>query len=221
MLDYLEIFREFNSQDINYIVCGGLAVNLNGIPRMTYVIDLLLEMEDENIRKYIKLVKKWSFSPKQPVNIEDFSDLEKRNNWINEKSMRAFKVDNEDWAISEIDVLIDTSVNYEEAEKNKIIRSFGDVQIPLISVKDLIKMKKNTNRKQDEADIRYLKEKLKIKEKKQKKGFDYYLEPEILEDYKNKPLKKKLQWLYAGNKLRMKSPEQVKRKHEKYRKAEI
>ncbi|MFW6172155.1 MAG: nucleotidyl transferase AbiEii/AbiGii toxin family protein [Elusimicrobiota bacterium] len=161
MLDYIEIFREFNNNEIKYIVCGGLAVNLHNIPRMTYDIDLLLEMEDENIRKYIQLVREWGFSPKRPVKIEDFEVSEKRKEWINEKNMRSFNVYNEDWAISEIDVLIDTPVDYKQAERNKVIKTTRDITIPLISVKDLIKMKKDTNRKQDEADIRYLKEKLK------------------------------------------------------------
>ncbi|MFW6172154.1 MAG: hypothetical protein ACOC5T_00205 [Elusimicrobiota bacterium] len=60
-----------------------------------------------------------------------------------------------------------------------------------------------------------------MKNKNQKKGFDYYLEEEILEDYKKKPLEKKLQWLYAGNKLRMNCSEEVKQRHEKYRRGEI
>ncbi|MDA3792363.1 MAG: hypothetical protein PF545_01730 [Elusimicrobia bacterium] len=74
MLDYIEIFREFNKKKIKYIVCGGLAVNLYAIPRMTYDIDILLKMTDDNLSKYIKLLKKWGFSPKQPVKIEDFAD---------------------------------------------------------------------------------------------------------------------------------------------------
>ncbi|MDA3792364.1 MAG: hypothetical protein PF545_01735 [Elusimicrobia bacterium] len=75
--------------------------------------------------------------------------------------MKAFNLYNENWAISEIDVLINTPVDYRRAEKNKVIKTAQEVKIPLVSVNDLIRMKKNTNRKQDEADIRYLEKKLK------------------------------------------------------------
>lgn len=48
MLDYSGIFKELNAQKIKYIVVGGLAVNLHGIPRATYDIDLLLYLEKES-----------------------------------------------------------------------------------------------------------------------------------------------------------------------------
>lgn len=49
MLDYLGIFKELNAKGIRCIVVGGMAVNLHGIPRMTYDIDLLLDIDDRNI----------------------------------------------------------------------------------------------------------------------------------------------------------------------------
>jgi hypothetical protein len=42
MFDYLAIFKKLNERKIKYIVVGGIAVNLHGIPRMTYDIDLIL-----------------------------------------------------------------------------------------------------------------------------------------------------------------------------------
>lgn len=58
MLDYLGIFREFNKYKIQYLICGGLAVNLYGVPRMTYDIDLLLNMKDKNLERFCRLLKK-------------------------------------------------------------------------------------------------------------------------------------------------------------------
>lgn len=48
MLDYLAIFKKLNEKEIRYIVAGGIAVNLYGIPRMTYDVDLILDLEDKN-----------------------------------------------------------------------------------------------------------------------------------------------------------------------------
>ncbi len=155
-LDYIGIFSEFNKKRIRYIVCGGVAVNLLGIPRMTYDIDLLLKMTEVNLSKFLKLIKRWGFRPKIPVNIMDFACKEKRNLWIKEKHIKGFNIYNHKWSISEIDVLINTPVNYEEAVKKVEYKSVKGVRIPVISVPQLIKMKQNTGRKQDEADIRYL-----------------------------------------------------------------
>jgi len=156
MLDYLAIFKRLNEKGIRYIVVGGVAVNLHGIPRMTYDIDLLLDIEDKNIEKFIKLLKDWKFKPKVPVDIKDFAKKTKRDEWIKNKNMKAFNLVNPQWAISEIDIVIDSPVNYEKAHKRVNHIVLQGVSIPVISVDDLIKMKENTGRQQDRADIRYL-----------------------------------------------------------------
>ncbi len=35
MLDYLGILKRLGEQQVHYLVAGGVAVNLHGIPRMT------------------------------------------------------------------------------------------------------------------------------------------------------------------------------------------
>lgn len=161
MLDYLAIFKEFNKKKIKYIVVGGMAVNLHGIPRATYDIDLLLYLEDKNLKKYLALLKSWGFKPKAPVDIMDFAKKEKRMDWIRHKNMKAFNLVNPDWAIREIDIIIDSPVNYRKAIANiKYIRLY-DVDIPTISIADLISMKRKSGRLQDKDDIRHLRKILK------------------------------------------------------------
>ena len=91
-LNYIDIFSELNKNKIKYIVCGGIAVNLLGIPRMTYDVDLLLNMDDDNLKKFLELLKKWGFKPRVPVNIMDFALKENREKWIKEKNMKAFNL---------------------------------------------------------------------------------------------------------------------------------
>jgi len=40
-MNYYEIFKRFNELKIDYLIVGGLAVNLHGVPRMTYDIDAI------------------------------------------------------------------------------------------------------------------------------------------------------------------------------------
>ncbi|MCM8779476.1 MAG: hypothetical protein NC898_05720 [Candidatus Omnitrophica bacterium] len=157
MPDYLEIFRGLNQKKIKYIVVGGLAVNFLGVPRMTYDIDLLLYLEESNLRKFLRLMKEWGFKPKLPVEIMDFADREKRRNWIKQKNMKAFNLVNPDWEISEIDIVLNTPVDYSQAKKNLSYFHLGGVSIPVISIRDLIKMKQVSNRLQDKKDIENLK----------------------------------------------------------------
>jgi len=155
-LGYIEIFKKFNEERIKYIVCGGVAVNLLGIPRMTYDIDLLIKMEEKNLRKLLSLLKRLGFKPKAPVNIMELCCESKRKEWIRNKNMKAFNLYNTNWAISEIDILIESPVSYKEAIKRALYKRVEGVRIPVISGPDLIKMKQNSPRKQDKADVRYL-----------------------------------------------------------------
>ncbi len=158
MLDYLAIFKKLNEKKVRYIVAGGIAVNLYGVPRMTYDIDLLLDLEDANVERFLRLVKGWGFRPNIPADIMDFAKKETREEWINNRNMKAFCLVNPEWAISEIDVVIDAPVDYNKVSKNINHVVLQGVSVPLISKDDLIRMKQKTGRKQDEADIKYLKE---------------------------------------------------------------
>jgi len=156
MLDYLGIFKRLNEKKIKYIVVGGMAVNFHGIPRMTYDIDLILLLEDKNLKKFLGLMKNWGFKPKVPVGIMDFADKDKREDWIKNKNMKAFNLVNPAWAVSEIDVIIDTPVNYKKASKNLKYINLQGVSIPTIAIRDLILMKSASDRIQDKEDIKNL-----------------------------------------------------------------
>jgi len=167
MLDYARIFQELNKKKIKYILAGGMAVNFYGIPRMTYDIDLLLRLEDKNLKKFLNLMKDWGFKPKMPVDIMDFADKNKREYWIEHKNMKAFNLVNPAWAISEIDIIINTPVDYGTASEDATRIDFQGVVVPVVSIGRLIKMKKASNRQQDKKDIIYLK-KIKYAEKKRR-----------------------------------------------------
>ena len=151
------MFKKLNDNKIRYIVAGGLAVNLHGIPRLTYDVDLLVDMEEENLKRLLKLLKSLGFKPKVPVNISDFAISEKRNDWIKNKNMKAFCLVNEKFEIRELDIIINTPVSYESAEKSIVYKKLYDIEIPTVGLNQLIKMKKNTGRLQDESDIKHLK----------------------------------------------------------------
>ena len=48
---YLNLFKALKDHDIDYLLIGGLAVNLHGVPRMTMDVDLLIALDADNIAK--------------------------------------------------------------------------------------------------------------------------------------------------------------------------
>ena len=53
---YEEIIREFNNAGVMYAIVGGMAVNLHGHIRMTADLDIILEMENRNLTKVVKIL---------------------------------------------------------------------------------------------------------------------------------------------------------------------
>jgi predicted nucleotidyltransferase len=156
-LDYKAIFRELNDLGIDYLVVGGLAVNLFGVPRLTYDIDLMILLEPDNIRKLITRLTKWGYKPKIPADPMDFADDSKRHSWICEKGMKAFNFFSENLPVGEIDIVIDSPIPYKALKERAVTIQLEEVGIPVVSIHDLVELKLRAGRKQDLSDIEYLK----------------------------------------------------------------
>ena len=68
-----------NRRKVRYLLAGGIAVNLYGIERATADIDIIVDLEDGNLQRFINVVKEMGFKPKVPVMLEDFLKREKRD----------------------------------------------------------------------------------------------------------------------------------------------
>lgn len=55
MLDRLQaVFRCLHAHDVKYIVIGGIAAALHGVPRATFDLDLLIEATPDNARRLLE-----------------------------------------------------------------------------------------------------------------------------------------------------------------------
>lgn len=156
-MDYIQLFKELYQQKVSYLICGGLAVNIYGIPRMTADIDLLVDFTEENIDKFDEVMRKLNYQPVLPIKIQAFVNEKNRKEMIRDKNLIAFSFYNPVNNIMNVDVLIDTPFNFSELWKNKVTRKADETELYLVSVKDLIKMKEYSNRIQDQKDIIFLK----------------------------------------------------------------
>ena len=50
---YLDVFASLNSQGVKYVVIGGIAAIIHGVPRATFDPDMLIEASPENARKLL------------------------------------------------------------------------------------------------------------------------------------------------------------------------
>ena len=155
-MEYQKIFKALDDHKIRYIVCGGLAMNIYGIPRMTVDIDLLLDFTKDNIESFQKILADLKYKPVLPVNLDSFIDVGKRKEAIDSKNMIVYSYYNQISNFMQLDVLLDVPLSFEVMWQRKAEIKSGDIAINLVSVDDLIKMKEYSNRIQDRDDIALL-----------------------------------------------------------------
>lgn len=153
---YLDVFKALNDAGARYIVVGGIAVGLHGIPRNTFDLDIMIDLEQRNILTINHALSHLGYVPRVPVNPEDFADETTRNEWVAKKNMLVFSW----WKSSEqyriIDIVFHHPFDFDACYSRRVERHDDAINIPLIEINDLIAMKRFANRKQDLSDIEAL-----------------------------------------------------------------
>ncbi len=162
MILYEEILWAFQKQKVKYVLVGGIAVNLLGSLRSTADMDILVEMSNDNLRKVVGILKKRGYRVKQPVDPMGIADEKIRHDWIHNKHMKAFNFYKED-ELKEVDIIIESPLSFEEVTKSAIKMKIDNMVLSVISIDNLIKMKKNTGRNIDKLDIEELRKVKKLK----------------------------------------------------------
>lgn len=157
MILYGEILREFQKQRVKYVLVGGIAFNLLGGYRNTLDMDILVEMSDKNLLKVVNILKKAGYHVKQPVDPAKIADKKIREDWIKNKNMKAFNFYKGERTYEEVDIVIDSPVDFKEAIKDALEVKVSGLTLKVISPKNFIKMKKISGRDKDLKDIGELK----------------------------------------------------------------
>jgi hypothetical protein len=163
---YFEILKELFNRKIDYLIVGGLAVNLYGVPRVTQDIDIIISFDKENILELNGVVKNLGYIPRLPgVDPEGLSDPAVRGDWIKNKNLKAFSFYHPKDVYKIIDVVLVHPLDFAKAFQNKTIKEVQGITINLVSVDDLIKMKSVSGRQQDLSDIELLRKIQQFREK--------------------------------------------------------
>ena len=152
-MEYLELFSKLEQFKVRYLICGGLAVNIYGIPRMTADIDLLLDFTEKNVTDFETAIKILMYQSQLPISISKFVNKEERQKAIQEKNLIAYSFFNSRTNYMSLDVLLDVPIPFEELWKAKEERAIDKFRVNLVSVQHLIELKKYANRKQDNEDV--------------------------------------------------------------------
>ena len=164
-MKFLTLFKMFEEAQIRYLVAGGIAVNLHGVIRPTHDIDLIVYLEKKNLIRFIHLLTQLGYLPRVPVPAIDFADPKKRADWIKNKNMTVFSFYHPKDMMKIIDIFVEHPMPFGTLYKRRETIKVEDCIIPVVSIRDLIKLKQKADRLQDQSDVEALKGILEIKKR--------------------------------------------------------
>ena len=149
------LLSELNSQEVQYLIVGGYAVNFHGFRRTTGDIDLWVKPDNgENKKRLLDCLRNLSVSEKKLKQLDKL-DFTKPHVFVDGEE--PFKID----FLTKI-----SNVNFEEAWEKRIIAELDGLYIPFLHLNDLVRSKFSTGRPQDKIDIETLQKIQQLKKKK-------------------------------------------------------
>ncbi len=155
---YAEVFRGLAEAQVKYAVTGGIALVLHGVVRFTADLDLIVELSKDNLSRFLSVMEKLGYRPKQPVPAQALCDPEMRRSWAEEKNMIVFTFYHPASPMKIIDVFISEPISFATLQDELVWFDAGEAKIPVVSKNHLKQLKRISSRPQDHADIEILEE---------------------------------------------------------------
>jgi len=197
-MDFLGIFKGCNEQGVDFLVTGAVALNLHGVPRMTYDLDLIVDLEGEGARNVVGLLLGWGYGPREALDLRDLARTDVRLRWV-EEGRKVLRVANEEADVAEIDISLDPSPPFAEVRERGVVVQIHGIPVPVIGLEDLVQTKRGMGRAEDDADLKNIAILEKVagstgelpdRAAEQVRKFHFW------------PLEQRLEWLLTGSQLR-------------------
>lgn len=153
---YQRIFGALNDAGVRYLVVGGVAMNLLGYPRFTGDIDILLALDDANLKRMARLMQGMGYERRIPVDVQELSEEGHVLRLMKEKNLIAYTFSNAATPQFSIDVIVGESLEFASYAKDALHIAVWNIEIPVVSIDDLIGMKRKSTRKKDADDVALL-----------------------------------------------------------------
>jgi len=142
MLNQLQdVFRCLHEHEVRYVVIGGIAAILYGVPRATFDLDILIEPTQENAQQLLDALLEAGLATAELTTAEQVVAHEIT---IFQDRVR-------------IDVQTSTpGIDFEEAWNHRQVMDYQGRTFNLVSREDLIRSKRAAGRDQDLEDVRLL-----------------------------------------------------------------
>lgn len=155
--DFLDYLKLLNVHSVQYVLVGGMAVNIHGYRRSTGDMDLFVNPTEENHLRLRKVHQDFGMH---------MGEMESLENFLNTSKYDVFT-----FGISPIQIDLMTAckgITFNQAYANSIrLEVANALKVSVVDYRELITAKKASNRLRDQADVEELE---KIRKKKKDSG---------------------------------------------------
>lgn len=153
-----EILVKLSEAKIRFIVCGGVAVVLHGVERMTLDLDVSVDMKSDNLNRFLTILERINLTPRAPIPASTLLDSEKIKKIVEEKNALVFTFVDLKNPFRQLDVFLTKEFAFEYLIKSCVEIDVGGYKIFVISKEKLIEMKRSIvpQREKDAIDIKEL-----------------------------------------------------------------
>ena len=140
--DFREFFQFLNEEKVEYLLIGGWAVGVHGVIRYTHDIDIWVAIDPANAQKIVRTLHRFGFTHGEA---SEAIFLEPGN--VVRMGFPPMRI--------EITNQID-GVEFSDCHSRRLIAQIDGLDIPVISLEDLLRNKRASNRLKDQADVESL-----------------------------------------------------------------
>jgi hypothetical protein len=156
--ELLAILTGLAAEKVRFLVVGGVAVVLHGHPRFTADLDLVLDLDRENATKALQVLAAQGFRPRPPLALASFADPDVRRSWIEEKGLTVFSLWSPAAPGTEVDLFVEEPFDFALAYARADFVVLGGASVPVLSIPDLVALKRRVARPKDISDAEALEE---------------------------------------------------------------
>jgi hypothetical protein len=141
--DFKEMLSTLSGEKVDYLIVGAYALAGHGLVRSTGDIDIFVRPDPENSKKVFQALRRFG-APLAEIQIDTF----RQEDVIFQIGVPPRRID----IITSI-----TGVSFQDAWEHRQIRRVEDLDLPVLSIDDLILNKTATGRPKDLVDVEWLK----------------------------------------------------------------
>lgn len=153
---FSDVLRELAQAQVRYVVVGGVAAVMHGVERVTYDLDLVIELTRESCLAAIERLLTIGFKARVPVDPRGFADPVLRESWLREKGMQVFSFWDTTGQRAQVDIFVRYPLDFETLWGEATRVDLDGVELRFASPAHLVKMKRVAGRPKDIEDIRAL-----------------------------------------------------------------